>query len=28
VWMRVLRNADGMANQRRDTLIGTLMKEQ
>jgi len=27
-WMRVLRNADGMANQRRDTLIGTLMKEQ
>jgi ABC-2 type transport system permease protein len=27
-WTRVLRNADGMANQRRDTLIGTLMKEQ
>jgi ABC-2 type transport system permease protein len=27
-WLRVLRNADSMANQRRDGLIGTLMKEQ
>jgi ABC-2 type transport system permease protein len=25
-WMRVLRNADGMANQRRDSLIATVMK--
>ena len=26
-WMRVLRNADGIANQRRDSLIATLMKD-
>jgi ABC-2 type transport system permease protein len=26
-WMRVLRNADGMANRRRDSLVATLMKE-
>jgi ABC-2 type transport system permease protein len=26
VWMRTLRNADGMANQRRDTMIATVMK--
>ena len=27
-WMRVLRNADGIANQRRDSLIATLMKTE
>lgn len=27
-WMRVLRNADAMANQRRDSLIATLMKTE
>jgi len=26
-WARVLRNADAMANQRRDSLIATLMKD-
>jgi hypothetical protein len=25
-WMRVLSNIDGMANQRRDSLMATLMK--
>jgi hypothetical protein len=28
VWLRLLRNTDGLANQRRDALIATLMKEQ
>jgi ABC-2 type transport system permease protein len=28
VWLRVLRNADAMANQRRDTLIAALMKAE
>jgi ABC-2 type transport system permease protein len=28
VWWRVLRNADTMANQRRDALIGTLAKTE
>jgi len=27
-WVRVLRNADALANQRRDTLIATLMKTE
>jgi ABC-2 type transport system permease protein len=27
-WLRVLRNADGIANQRRDSLIATLMKTE
>jgi ABC-2 type transport system permease protein len=27
VWIRVLRSADDMANQRRDSMIATLMKE-
>jgi ABC-2 type transport system permease protein len=27
-WMRMLSNADAMANQRRDTLIATLMKTE
>jgi len=27
-WMRVLGNADGIANRRKDTLIGTLAKAQ
>jgi ABC-2 type transport system permease protein len=27
-WMRVLRNADGMANRHKDSLIETLMKTQ
>jgi ABC-2 type transport system permease protein len=27
-WMRGLRNADGMANKRRDSLIATLMKTE
>jgi ABC-2 type transport system permease protein len=28
VWVRMLRNADAMANQRRDSLIATLMKTE
>jgi len=28
VWMRVLDNADKMANERRDELIATLMKTE
>jgi membrane protein implicated in regulation of membrane protease activity len=27
VWIRVLRSADDMANQRRDSMIAALMKE-
>jgi membrane protein implicated in regulation of membrane protease activity len=27
-WMRVLRIADGMANQRKDALMATLMKTE
>jgi len=28
VWLRMLRNADAMANARRDSLIATLMKTE
>jgi membrane protein implicated in regulation of membrane protease activity len=28
VWMHMLRNADAMANQRKDTLLAALMKAE
>jgi hypothetical protein len=28
IWLRMLRNAEAMANARRDSLIATLMKTE